>query len=358
MKRKNRFFVPFVLFAFLLSILSPFTVLAAKNSQPFAREAALEYMDARKTMLSTGDVTALSTIAIAGIVTDEANHRAYLTEHNASLPEVTYTIDAVETLDGGAIVHLREIGAKTRVGDTPIEISHILTITFRENGDPLVISDNYSEIHTGFESCSYVAPNASEQSRAFVLTSKNCFLHIANNEVGYLEKASDYNLDDKYANPGTADYSKYGAWLGASKMPWCAAFVSWCANQAHVLTSIIPKTDSVYAMRNFYINAGRYYESAARGGTYTPLPGDLVFIYWKEPYGHIGIIYSVEGNNITVIEGNWDAKVNKRTLVLTDTSLTGYASPGIFLTDHIWTGTAPDEYCSNCGANRQYSADW
>ena len=37
----------------------------------------------------------------------------------------------------------------------------------------------------------------------------NKVLRIAKNEVGYLEKRSNYNLDDKTSNAGTKNYTKY-----------------------------------------------------------------------------------------------------------------------------------------------------
>lgn len=62
----------------------------------------------------------------------------------------------------------------------------------------------------------------------------NSVLQIAMNEVGYLEKKSNSQLDSKTANAGKNNYTKYNrdynAWGGggAQPMEWCASFVSWC----------------------------------------------------------------------------------------------------------------------------------
>ena len=62
----------------------------------------------------------------------------------------------------------------------------------------------------------------------------NSVIQIATNEVGYLEKASNSQLDSKTANAGKNNYTKYNrdynAWGGggAQPMEWCASFVSWC----------------------------------------------------------------------------------------------------------------------------------
>lgn len=60
---------------------------------------------------------------------------------------------------------------------------------------------------------------------------------IARSQVGYCEKASNANLEDFRANPGTKNYTKYGAWAagcgwGYNPAEWCAMFVSWCAYMA------------------------------------------------------------------------------------------------------------------------------
>ncbi len=51
-------------------------------------------------------------------------------------------------------------------------------------------------------------------------------------EVGYIEKASNKDLESKTANPGTGDYTKYGKWYGGNGLFWCQQFISWCAFKA------------------------------------------------------------------------------------------------------------------------------
>ena len=59
-------------------------------------------------------------------------------------------------------------------------------------------------------------------------------IQIAKNEVGYLEKASNSQLDSKTANAGENNYTKY--WRDIKPdyqgQPWCAAFVSWCFHES------------------------------------------------------------------------------------------------------------------------------
>ena len=72
-----------------------------------------------------------------------------------------------------------------------------------------------------------------------VYTAETCsaekVLEIAKNEIGYEEKRSPSQLDDKHANKGSGNFTKYGAWYNGGRAlsePWCAEFVSWCFYEA------------------------------------------------------------------------------------------------------------------------------
>ena len=53
---------------------------------------------------------------------------------------------------------------------------------------------------------------------------------IAEEEIGYLEKRSNSQLDSKTANAGSGNYTKYwrDTYPQYQGQPWCADFVSWC----------------------------------------------------------------------------------------------------------------------------------
>lgn len=59
-------------------------------------------------------------------------------------------------------------------------------------------------------------------------------LTIARQEIGYLEKRSNSQLDSKTANAGSNNYTKYARDLYPSLQgqPWCDMFVDWCMVQA------------------------------------------------------------------------------------------------------------------------------
>ncbi len=121
---------------------------------------------------------------------------------------------------------------------------------------------------------------------------------IAKSQLGIKERSS--NSDDIMYN----DWY-YGRRVNnngvAAKYAWCAAFVSWCANQAKIPTSIIPKTANTTDMKNRLINAGGV--SHLKGSGYSPKCGDIVF-FGPNASQHIGIVeYSYQGR-VYYIDGN------------------------------------------------------
>jgi nucleoid-associated protein YgaU len=68
---------------------------------------------------------------------------------------------------------------------------------------------------------------------------------------------------------------------------------------------------------------------------YIPSPGDAIFYDWEDKGSgdntgapnHIGIVVSVTGSNIKVIEGNMDNKVGYRTININGRYIRGYGVP-------------------------------
>ena len=58
------------------------------------------------------------------------------------------------------------------------------------------------------------------------------FIAVAKAEIGYVEKDSKKDLDNKSANAGGKNFTKYGEWYKNNGVYWCQQFVSWCAWQA------------------------------------------------------------------------------------------------------------------------------
>lgn len=106
---------------------------------------------------------------------------------------------------------------------------------------------------------------------------------------------------------------------------WCATFISALAIKCNC-TDIIPTECSCGNMIKLFQNIGRWQEN----GNVTPNPGDIIFYDWDKKDGwpeHVGIVESVSGSTITVIEGNKSDAVARRTIAVGNASIRGYGVP-------------------------------
>lgn len=123
-------------------------------------------------------------------------------------------------------------------------------------------------------------------------------IEVAKAEIGYLEKRSNSQLDDKTANAGDRNFVKYWSvkpeWNGAY---WCAAFICW------VFTEALGKQRAKELLKHY-----PYVYCPTLAGLFTkystPQVGDIV-IFWKNgEYAHTGLVIAVNGSRFTTIEGN------------------------------------------------------
>lgn len=136
----------------------------------------------------------------------------------------------------------------------------------------------------------------------------------AKSQVGYLEKRSNAQLDDKTANAGSNNWNKYARDID-NKYPefyngkkngysWCDIFVDWCFIECFgyekALKMLYQPTKSTGAGCSY--SAGFY---RAHNAFYRkPQVGDQVFFGDYGNEGHTGIVVAVNGNVITTVEGN------------------------------------------------------
>ena len=130
---------------------------------------------------------------------------------------------------------------------------------------------------------------------------KDKFISVALSQVGYKEYGTNK--------------TKYGEWYGMNGEPWCAIFVSWCANQVGVLNKLIPKYSSS--------SAGYKWFKENTGITMKPKAGDIGFIKNSKetpgyPAEHTFIVVAVNGDTVTTVEGNIDNRVVKLTRKIDD----------------------------------------
>lgn len=141
-------------------------------------------------------------------------------------------------------------------------------------------------------------------------------IEIALAEEGYLEKATNAQLDSKTANAGRGNWTKYARDLHAAGYyngnkngyAWCDVFFDWliwklCGEDAEKAQSIICQTGPYGAGCT---NSAQYYKQGGRFHTANPVPGDQIF-FWnagKTAAAHTGLVYKVDDTYVYTIEGN------------------------------------------------------
>lgn len=130
----------------------------------------------------------------------------------------------------------------------------------------------------------------------------DALITTAQAEIGYMEKKSNAQLDDKNTNVGDGNYTKY--WRDLKPIyqgqPWCAVFVSW----------IMYKTFGLETAKKLlkHENDFPYVYCPTLGARFTkyanPQRGDIVIFYRNGTFTHTGIVTKVDGDKFYTIEGN------------------------------------------------------
>ncbi len=173
---------------------------------------------------------------------------------------------------------------------------------------------------------------------------------VAKTQVGYIE--GTLTGDHYYAN----NYQKYGVWydenvenLGVSNAAWGGAFVAWCADQADIPATVIPRCAYIPYSSQWFQEAGLFEDAPARGGSYVPKVGDLIYLAPADSTlpSQMGIVTSVTATNVYVVEGNVGGSsgepelegVFAKTFSLNYSRILGYATPAYTATPYANTYT-------------------
>ena len=176
------------------------------------------------------------------------------------------------------------------------------------------------------------------------MSEKDKVIDIALNEVGYIEKASNNNLDDKTANQGSGNYTKYARDLDnisfyngpKNGYAWCDVFVDWCFVQAfgkeRALELLCQPNKSTGAGCGFSMN---FYKAHNQFHT-SPKAGDQIFFTDGTSIYHTGLVYKVDSSKVYTVEGNTSdvsyvdgngGKVCKKSYPLNASYIAGYGRP-------------------------------
>ena len=176
-------------------------------------------------------------------------------------------------------------------------------------------------------SSTYAASEYYKKLSAVTLTGdgRTDVIAVALTQLGYTESNTLSDLSGGAS--GSGNYTEYnynmgsfGSGYGGSEYPWCASFVSFCLLQSgctdQTSTSDWCRShegDSRYIWREVSCSrwarqlrlCGYFKNSAAYGGNYFPISGDLIF--FTDVGGHethMGLVLSCDGEYVYTVEGN------------------------------------------------------
>lgn len=158
-------------------------------------------------------------------------------------------------------------------------------------------------------------------------------INIALEEVGYLEKKSNSQLNSKTANAGSANYTKYGKNMGCNGQPWCDAFIDDCFVNAYGREKA---KELLGGFSNYTPTSAQYFKNMKKWYTSNPKIGDQIFFKNNVRIYHTGLVYKIDSSKVYTIEGNTSGAngviangggVCKKSYPLNYSKIAGYGRP-------------------------------
>jgi hypothetical protein len=94
-----------------------------------------------------------------------------------------------------------------------------------------------------------------------------------------------HDINDVKYNTAYYGHRVHGDPQHPEAFAWCVVFQWWCFQKAGIPTSVFPKSNNVFAVRDWFKDRGRFYHS--------PMVGDLVIF----ARSHIGFVEKILANN-------------------------------------------------------------
>lgn len=180
------------------------------------------------------------------------------------------------------------------------------------------------------------------------MTSIEKVIATATVEIGYIEKATNANLDSKTANSGSGNWTKYARDLDnigniyngkKNGYAWCDIFVDWCFITAFGVEIGMKLLCQPYKCAGAGCTySAQYYKQKGQFYTKKPQPGDQIFFTndGGKTSNHTGIVVKVDSSKVYTIEGNTSSLpgvvpnggcVRDKSYSLTYSKIYGYGRP-------------------------------
>ena len=161
---------------------------------------------------------------------------------------------------------------------------------------------------------------------------------IARDEIGYLEKRTNACLEDKIANAGAGNFTKYWAVMAPSLQgqPWCQCWINYIFRAAYGEAKAKEMLYSPGGWSYYTPTCAGYF--AANGAWYSsPEIGDIIYFKNSVRICHVGMVYNVDNDYVYTVEGNTSSKNNTvvpngggvfaKRYLKTNSSIAGYGRP-------------------------------
>lgn len=187
-------------------------------------------------------------------------------------------------------------------------------------------------------------------------------LVIAEAEVGYLEKKSNSQLDDKTANAGSNNYTKY--WrdiaIGYQGQAWCNCFINWVFTKAFTEATAKKLLCSENGWSFYTPTSASYFKTRSQWHTSGAKVGDIIYFKNSTRIHHVGLVYKVDDTKVYTIEGNTSGGssviangggVCKKSYLKTNAAIAGYGRPNYDVEQAEATPSTFTEYKVKCTTN-------
>lgn len=178
----------------------------------------------------------------------------------------------------------------------------------------------------------------------------NAAVSIMEAQVGYIEKASNSQLDDPTANAGSNNFTKYAKYFDDLRDKgilfyntkkqggeWCDMDFDWSMCQAFgpelAMQMLYQPKESCGAgckySADYYRGHGAFYTS-------NPQVGDQIFFGKRGSETHTGMVVGVDKAKVYTVEGNTGNACRRKEYYLSDSNIAGYGRPDWALAAHLF----------------------
>lgn len=156
--------------------------------------------------------------------------------------------------------------------------------------------------------------------------------------MGTLRKKSNCQLDDKTANAGSGNFTKYWKALapGMNGQAWCNCFVNYIFTIAYGLATAKKMLCTSGDWSYYTPTSASYFKNKKRWFT-SPQVGDVIYFKNSTRIHHVGLVTKVGGGVVYTIEGNTSSGNNcvvpngggvfAKSYQLTNCNIAGYGRP-------------------------------